>query len=531
MGARPAARRQHLGPQRDICRGPQLVVDAIEPADDVGCISDGGRVADPVEAEESAGPRLGGVVGEEGRVPLPGAGQCAGAFVGVTALERQARPLGGIDDELGRPLEVPARLLVGEAGRRVAGGGLEESGGSLRRDVRDSLGGQPRELGGQQAGPQVGQVGRVHDRRVPRPPLLRRQAVAHRLAHEVVHERVLSRAAAHQRGSLDRGERGVHISTDRRAEERVGRLTPDERRHAQHPPLPVAERVHAAVDSSPHAQRLGRMGERHRLDDEERVAAGQPAQVLGLGRRGRRTELLADPAYAVVVQPGERDGHGLLRQVRERLPQRVVRPRQLVGAVGADHEQRQVHGVAVEERNQGQGRGVRPLEVVDQHDDGTGVAGPGQELERGIEEVELRRRDGFAGVEQPAERAVIWLGRPVLGVERRAQGSEDLHPRPEAGGAGTVPAGAHRRAGAPPARPVEELEGQPRLADAGFAGDEHQPTDPGQGLLQDAGQPPQRLLATDERGRAHDAIVAGRDLAGASCDLAPTGCPTRPRKG
>ena len=98
-----------------------------------------------------------------------------------------------------------------------------------------------------------------------------------------MHEGVLSLVPPHEPGALDRGERGVGALADHRVEERVGHVTADQRRDGEEVTLDVAQCVDAAIDRTPDPQRLGRVGERHRLDHEERVAAGEPAKVLGLG--------------------------------------------------------------------------------------------------------------------------------------------------------------------------------------------------------------------------------------------------------
>ena len=73
------------------------------------------------------------------------------------------------------------------------------------------------------------------------------------------------------------------------SEEGIGHLPPDERRNREHASFGVAEGIDATVDCPAHPQRLGGVAERDRLDDEERVAAGQTAKVFGLSRRRRPT--------------------------------------------------------------------------------------------------------------------------------------------------------------------------------------------------------------------------------------------------
>ena len=144
----------------------------------------------------------------------------------------------------------------------------------------------------------------------------------------------------------------------------------DERCDGEDLPLDVAEGVDAAIDRSAHPERLRRISERDRLDDEERVAAGEPAEVLGLrGARRASRGLPRSRRIPSLSSPAERDRDRLLGQVRYRqLRRRMLGPGDLVGPVGADHEQRQVDARAgAGTPTKASDAGIGPLQIVEQH--------------------------------------------------------------------------------------------------------------------------------------------------------------------
>ncbi len=100
------------------------------------------------------------------------------------------------------------------------------------------------------------------------------------------------------------------------------------------------------------------------------------AVVVGTRKYSRTWQMpsLSRPASGTVIAFSARLGHGC--------SPRVARSGELVGAIGRDHEQRQMGGVAVEELEQGQRVRVGPLHVVEQQRRGAVAGDLGEQLQR-----------------------------------------------------------------------------------------------------------------------------------------------------
>ena len=134
------------------------------------------------------------------------------------------------------------------------------------------------------------------------------KAGADRLSHQVVHERVRRAVDVHQPRPRDVGQRTGRLGAHDGGEHRIGHRPTDDRRDCQHVPLEIAQGVDAVVDGALHAERLGGRGVRGRLDDEERIATGESAEVLGLGQGRRGAESVPQLLDAVVVEAAQNDG-------------------------------------------------------------------------------------------------------------------------------------------------------------------------------------------------------------------------------
>nr|WP_246086001.1 hypothetical protein [Pseudonocardia hydrocarbonoxydans] len=196
------------------------------------------------------------------------------------------------------------------------------------------------------------------------------------------------------------------------------------------------------------------------LDEEERVALGTPAQVLGQPGVGQPAvgEQLPDlgDRQPVERQPG--DG-ALPGQVGEGVDQRVGA---LVGRVAQrrDHQHRQRRDPADEEAQQVQRERVGAVQVVEDDEQRPVRGGRGQRTGDLLEQL------GAAGVGV----ALPGAGRGArVGAER----AQHLRPRPQRGRRGLVGTPAPGHPDAERAGGRGRLLGQPGLADPGLAAEQH----------------------------------------------------------
>ena len=141
----------------------------------------------------------------------------------------------------------------------------------------------------------------------------------------------------------------------------------------------TASRIVCGIDTSPSSASSGPSGpsgsrdagaqRRRHLLDEERHAGRARVERRGEPRRRPLLQDLLDEARRVRgVERGERQlvEHPVAAQVVAQPPQRM-RPRQLVGAVAGDDEQRQVGEARRQRGEELERRLVRPLQVVEEH--------------------------------------------------------------------------------------------------------------------------------------------------------------------
>ena len=384
--------------------------------------------------------------------------------------------------------EALRRVLVGEPAERPAAGADEQRGhppgvghGGALHQVRGDLLemavlAEPGERGGGAA---------VQARAAERVELAQ-----HRLAHERVGELEPpavrggpQQSCAEQLVQRGLGGGGRHV---RRVCERTRvELLPEHRGGGQQLAGLVAE------PRQPHADRmadaLGHLGglreAAQHLLDEPRVAVR--ARVHAGGRRDVAEHRAREPRDVVLAQPAQADPveRAVALEVGERTRQ-GARARQLRVAVRAEHEERRRPVGAQQEAEEQQRAAVGPVEVVEQEERAALASQLGE-----------RRIDG---VEQLMARAVV---RVVAGLQHvgGAGLAERLGERLE-GREGVLPAAAEEDRRARVERLAREPVGEPRLADAGLAADQHEapaslPRDGGPGRA----QPLELGRAADER--------------------------------
>jgi hypothetical protein len=260
--------------------------------------------------------------------------------------------------------------------------------------------------------------------------------------------------------------------------------------------------VAAAVEAVRRAQRRGQ------LLDEERDAAGAVVERGGEPRRRRRPERpFGELRRLLAAQRAELDlvQHSLAAQVVAQPAQRV-HARELVGAVGADHQQRQVLQARGECGDQLERDVIGPVQVVEQQDGGTPVRDRRQRtadrLEQGRPVVarrrvaELGQQDGELRAQRPAVVQRIRLGAQVaaerLGerAERRARGCG------RAAQEGGVAVG-------------EDGFREARLAGARLTGEQQQRAAPGTCGSERGRQPRSLRAATDQVAAGHSGRSRG----------------------
>ena len=251
----------------------------------------------------------------------------------------------------------------------------------------------------------------------------------------------------------------------------------------------------------------GRGAGSQRLDDEQRVALAVAVQAVepgrvercagdALGQHGRL--LAAEPAEPDLGAPAERmqgRGHG---------GERVVLVEFLAPGGGRDEQPRRRRG-ADQVVDLAQRLGVGPLRVV--HDElqrrARGQQRAADRAEQPVPQLRLGQRFGRRGPrgqlgQQPGEFGQVGAAEPgqPRGDRRGAEPCRGDPVRKRAfRGIGASLRG-HR------ARLRAQFVGQPGLADAGLAGDEHQPRMPGRRCAPHRGQPGPLGGAPGERRRA-----------------------------
>ncbi len=234
------------------------------------------------------------------------------------------------------------------------------------------------------------------------------------------------------------------------------------------------------------------------LADEEGVAVGLGGDDPGEGLRDLVFgEDLEEGSHRFGGEPVEPDMFVLRlpAQGAEGNAQGMVLAR-LGVAVGAHHEDRMARRLAGQMAEGVDGALVRPVEVVEAEEDrGPGGAGhdqPGQRVEEPVALLRGRERHGVGEIGQPFAQRRFQLGqrRPAgaqVGAELVAVGGE----RQGLQQLGEGRPGRHPLAletvspqdlGAVACRPLGQLLHQPGLADAWFAGHQHQPAPAGGGL-------------------------------------------------
>jgi hypothetical protein len=272
---------------------------------------------------------------------------------------------------------------------------------------------------------------------------------------------------------------------------------------------------HQRVDQPPlhHGRNHGQLVERglggrvqaahpgqHRIDDRGRDPVAVPAgQHLGDEKRvaGGRGEHPAGVDLAGRAQPPDR----VRRQAPQRQPAHPARGRrlaeqrlegmlagQLVVAVGQHQDGRQLGDPPGQEAQHVQGGLVGPVHVL-HHQDGR-VPGPVQlGPQRGQHRVPLaalRQRPGQLG----------------------ADVADQVAERPQGPRRAQVVAVADQQAPVRRQQPVQRPD-QARLADAGLAGDEHQPALAGRRLAGGLGELGELTLAFEKHRPCHIASIAG----------------------
>ena len=235
------------------------------------------------------------------------------------------------------------------------------------------------------------------------------------------------------------------------------------------------------------------------LLDEERVAAG--ARVHGAGHAGGG--LGAEPGGRELAdlagrEPAQADplGAAVAPQVRQRGGERRAAP-DLRVAVGAEDEERRRPAAAQDEREQEQRRPVGPVQVVEDQHQRPPLGDAGQHVVDRREQPVPGARIVVRAAARAAEQAIELARARERARRRRPDVPQHVRERLERGervlGAA---AGQHDRV----AGFAREPQREPRLADAGLAGQEQQP--PGAAIANEAprlAQPRQLAGAADEQ--------------------------------
>ena len=322
----------------------------------------------------------------------------------------------------------------------------------------------------------------------------------HRLAHERVRELVAARRdgglqQARAQDLVERGLLGVGVEACGGLQRARVLLEAEDGRDGEHLVGGVAEPREADADGVAHALRhlrrpdLGQPAED--LLDEERVAAGAGVDAGGdvVGAEQRAGEC----GDVVLVEPAQPDAveRAVALEVGERAGERAVAAEFGV-PVGADDRERPGARRPEHEAREQQRAAIGPVEVVDHQQQRRAVG------ERGVDGVE----QAVAGAGFTGRAGLERVGGPGLAQRLR----ERLERRER-----LLRAAAEQDGGAVGERRGGELVGEPGLADAGLAGQQHQPA---VAVHLHAG--PRRAqavelgAAADERGRVGALERAGR---------------------
>ena len=279
-------------------------------------------------------------------------------------------------------------------------------------------------------------------------------------------------------------------------------------------------------------QRVARRGREHRLDHRRR---------WHLGRRALEQEADRLAPQALQVDALDECVPGAGREHARKGPLRPRRIAERADQMDACAEQRGHHGV-----EQQQSRLVGPVQVVDHEQERLRLADALQEQRHGVEEAEadlgaievavLGHLAGQRELGDPGE--LVQLGVDLLrdgrGALGREQSAHDLQPRPERRRAFAVEAAADLDIETARLAFARQLGREPRLADAGGAGDERHPrlaarrgrerrAQRGHGVvaIDEVGRGPlggpgyrQRAGAKSRRDATHRAGLGGRGCAG-----------------
>ena len=464
--------------------------------------------------------------------------QCpASASAAAIAFSSRASSAGsapfGSPPQRDRRTEQAGRLFVGEPADGLRGGALGVRDGAIRA-ARPGAAEVPRQLGEPRLGPCAMELlDRLADPQVqPRPPG-RRQLGLERRAQQRMGEGVApggARDLDQQRAShggiehveqLVLGEAGdtlehleVEVAADQGgdAEHAAGVLG-----QAAHPSRDdVADSLRSAEGTVP-AQARGPVDLHEVTDemlDEERIAA----RLVVDGADGRPRRVLAvpgldEPAHLPLVHAVETHPRHLAPSL-ELGEQRVQRMAgvQLVVPERADQQDRPEARLAREVPGQEERRAIGPVEIVDDQQHGPARGEPAHHDHHGAEELPaLRRRVpgggqlgelGQAGADLGQQPCQLWRPRHQLRQVRVRQCGEARaqHVDPRAEGvelllvATAVEHGEVRQ-------PAGQLRDDTGLADARFAGDQHEPTLTRRGVFRQFVQPPQGRLSSDPLGK------------------------------
>jgi hypothetical protein len=384
---------------------------------------------------------------------------------------------------------------------------------------------------------------------------------AEALQQRVAHERVRELVAAGVAAGVDDPAAQRHLEP---LEHRFGRLAQHAREWVQaelaadhgggterfqHDRL---QRVQAPADRVAHAigQRQRTVGgaavvqaslrgeQLHELVDEERVARARLVHRRDEPRRDRLALAAAQPACArLCQQPDLVATQALERQPRRSAGQsaergREIGPRVRLGvAVGGDRQQRDVGQRASDKLQRQQRRGIGPVQVVEDDDEGALLGDRRQQRDERVEEPEARlvgvELGGLGGrAERPRQlgqqardpgRALAERDAQCLRVGAPPDRAPDLHPGPVRRCATPVPAAAPG-----PLRPaggdvLDELARQRGLADARLSRQQDQAAAAGERLLQArvelcklASAPHEARTAPSAHGRSVHSILPAR---------------------
>ena len=474
----------------------------------------------------------------------------------VDALGLVGRLIGG--QQIERGLVLPRALLVGELGERAIGraprvrdrlAGVASVLGRLR-EVVGELRQVPLRLGAMEG------LEDLADLAVETHPLRGPELLVERVAHERVREAV----APDRFGNLahdarrDRLVEQLEQALGRHGRERLDRIEPEiapERRGDGQNPVAVGRQaVETPPDHLAHALRdadlparapLRRLEAplRHQevdhLADEEgvplRLAIDGGDQVRRRREPRGHLDVAGDLALGETAQQ-EAARDRLARQVAERLEEGMLSA-ELDVAVRADDEEARAPHLAGEELEEQQRGRVRPVEVVEDEDEGLVGGRVAEERRDAVEEAETR----LLGLEGRQRRQVgeplthlrdelrdVGRARPHLGadVPRVAVvqvGADDLHPGPVGGCAPRLVAAAPQHLEATQPRVRAELARGARLADAGLAGEQHE-------------LPLARARRVDARAQLLElALAADEDAAGEAVERVPLLAPLDHRGG